>query len=674
MPQALPKIGDEVLPLPPVGGEVGQAPTFRVENAKDANGHAVVNGLSSAWSMANTPLVPQIADAAHAIANHIDAPKQDRSKTIAQIRGFLAGATQGTGDLLAGFTSPVGIALTLAGLGPESRLAEMAPAFKRLLSLPEIKVLQRAVQTGSGAAFGAHGAAQVVTAPTLGEKAQGVVEMATGALGVRQGVAGASVRVPPVARNQNPVEAAAVEFGQQRGVPVDAGTASGNMFVKGAQAGADRTPLGAIVAARARQAQGMEMQRVGGELADHARGGAVTPEQAGANVGTMLEGKIQAHAQYADHAYDTVTTLANDPKFTKTVTLRTEQVPTGVLDAHGQMVMRATPVTESMQLPVDLRASKAALKPIFSQLTRQYSVTQQQASAGFKALGNIVNGPDFAPFLQVERDLGAVKSIARGAEMPELRNQSQGLAASGVRKLQSAVDQTAQGASPEVWRALQDGRAATVEKFATADVLERVRNEPVGAYRQATAPQDSGIEFLRTVAKQTPQAIPQLARAWLDDALAKATAKGGFEKGAKLDAGWDALGAETRKILFPQKGQIEALNNYFLLARKLADNVNPSGTALTGVSVASGGLLFADPVTGVSVLVGAGALSKILRNPRAVQLLTKGMTLTVGPGQRSALAHATAVTNITHALRVAGVPQMMPLGADQSTSESAGQR
>ena len=144
--------------------------------------------LSKVWSAANTPLLPQIADAAHAIADHLDQPKLDRSETEAKIRGFLAGATTGAGDVAASFTSPIGLALTAAGIGPESKIAEAVPALKTMLDLPAVRTLQRAVQTGAGAAFAGHGAVQAATAPDLAGKAQGVVEMAAGGLGMRAGL------------------------------------------------------------------------------------------------------------------------------------------------------------------------------------------------------------------------------------------------------------------------------------------------------------------------------------------------------------------------------------------------------------------------------------------------------------------------------------------------------
>lgn len=486
-------------------------------------------------------------------------------------------------------------------------------------------------------------------------------------------IANGSIRLPAIAKNPNPAEAAAAQFGQARGIPVDAGTASGNRFVRGVQTGADNTPIGAAVATRARQQTGQALTRVGGDLADESFPRSMTPEAAGRALTEQLESRVQAHAQYADHAYDSLRTAAQDPKFAQTRVIKRVTEPTGVLDAQGQPVMRTRDVTETLQLPVDLRAAKAALKPIYDQLARQYSVTQQQASAGFKALQNIVEGPSYAPLTQVETDLGAIKSIARGADMPELRTQSQGLAASGVSRLQSAVDSTAKAAGPDVWRALQDGRGATSAKFGTADVLDRMRAEPVQAYRQMTAANDGGIDLLKTVQKETPAAIAPIARAYLEDALSTATAEGGFDRAARLAANWQKLGPATKQILFPLKGQIEALDSYFLLAKKLAESPNPSGTALTGTSIASGGLIFTNPAVGVPLTLGAGALSKILRSPKAVQLLTQGLRLSLGPGRVSQAARASAIATVFNAAREAGVRlSVAPAGAEDQGSPQSG--
>lgn len=480
----------------------------------------------------------------------------------------------------------------------------------------------------------------------------------------------AKIKIPALARNPNAAEAEAVRFGQSRGIPVDAGTATGNRYVKGVQVAADNTPIGGAVATRAKQTQAANLTRVGEELAGDVLPNAMTPEQAGSGVSDQLTAKIQSHSQAANQAYDALRTLEADPKFAKHVQVGTETVDTGLPAKDGGTLKQTKPIIEKIQMPVDLRTAKASLKTIYDQLTRQYSVTQQQASAGYKALGNIVHGPDFAPLTQVETDLGAIKSIARGADMPELRTKSQGLAASGVSQLDAAVTRTAAQAGPEVYRALKQGRAATAEKFATADILDRIRTEPVQAYRQMTAPKDSGIDLLRMVQKQTPHALPQIARAYLDDALGTATAEGGFDKSARLAADWNKLGPETKKLLFTPPQQA-ALDKYFLLAKKLGESPNPSGTALVSTAAGSTALIITNPATGIPLTLGAGAISKMLRSPAAVKALTEGLTLSLGPGRLSKTAQGIAVTKFVNAAREAGVSlEAIPAGAGGPTEQS----
>src|SRR5947207_1332052 len=76
-----------------------------------------------------------------------------------------------------------------------------------------------------------HGAEEVASAPTWGEKAQGAVELASGALGLTAAM--------PTARSSqyrlNPSEAAAVQFGREQGIPLDVATQTGSKFARAAQ-------------------------------------------------------------------------------------------------------------------------------------------------------------------------------------------------------------------------------------------------------------------------------------------------------------------------------------------------------------------------------------------------------------------------------------------------------
>ncbi|TAK81827.1 MAG: hypothetical protein EPO09_21815 [Aquabacterium sp.] len=488
-----------------------------------------------------------------------------------------------------------------------------------------------------------------------------------------QALQNARVKVPAVANARNPIEAAAVDFGRQQGVPIDAATATGNPFIRNVQKGTGNTPLGSLPAMRMQGAQSEALEGVGRNLAQQARGAASTPEMAGSAIAEQLQGKIEAHAQYASHAYDALDKIAADPKNIVTVQTGIKQVPTGVLDAQGAPIVNAVPITEKIAIPVDLRAVRAGLRPLYDQIARALPITQQQASAGFQALSNIVKGRDYEPLLQTERDLGALKEIARGADLPELRTISQGLGAQGVTKLQTAIDAAAAKAGPKALQALKDGRAATAEKFKTADVWKGISDEPVRAFRAVTAAQDAGIEQLRAIKSQSPLSISQIARAWIDQQLTKATSEGAFQRAQRLQNTWNELGPETKKILFPQKGQVTALDNYFRLARMIAENPNPSGTALTQASLATMGGLFVAPLSTATAIGGTGALSAILNSPKATRLFTKGTTLVLGPGKVSTAARALGLADVLSAMREAGVAgQAVPASATADPADRPG--
>ena len=135
------------------------------------------------WERLNTPLLPQIGQAGRAAANFISQPRLDKNVPeflrvpIAMQRGLLAGSLEGAANLVEGVTSPVGLATTAAGL-PAARY--VAPAL-----VPAVSAAQRLVGGGAGAMFAAEGVKNVATAPTLGEKAAAVPQIAAGLLGVQ---------------------------------------------------------------------------------------------------------------------------------------------------------------------------------------------------------------------------------------------------------------------------------------------------------------------------------------------------------------------------------------------------------------------------------------------------------------------------------------------------------
>lgn len=308
---------------------------------------------------------------------------------------------------------------------------------------------------------------------------------------------------------------------------------------------------------------------------------------------------------------------------------------------------------ERMALPVDLRPAKAALRPIYDRMVRQYPVTKAQASSGLKALQNIVEGPDHAPLSQVDADLGAIKTIAR-ADIPELRSVSQGMAAHAVKQLDDWVKMAAESAGPEALQALEQGRKSTVAKYVAGDLLETLSNEPVQVFRRLTAPKDTAIAQLRQIAKQAPDEVPKLGRALLDGMMDQATQNGSFEHAAKLYADWQRVGPETKRLLFSDPAHVAELDQFFRLAKKIAENPNPSGTAR---------------VNNIFNLASAAVgypIAKLLYSKAGVKLLSEGYRVPL----QSAAATANYSTRLSSALKAAAAA-MDPAMAGDTQPEPA---
>lgn len=454
------------------------------------------------------------------------------------------------------------------------------------------------------------------TAEGLGE-ATGI---GLGAFGP-QALLGTRVRVPAITRT-NPKEAAAIQFAERRGIPLDAGTATGRPIVKGLQKRAADSMGGAGTADVLREGQAVNLTRVGNELAGQANasrlgrpGAPMDAVRAGEAVNKRLESRINAQARVADRAYAEL--RAKEAASAQTI------ARTGGVQAPGTA---AAPFT-NVPLAVDVAAAKASLKPIYDGLLREAELNvpmQGGKGRALVALDGLMKGPDLAPLSAVDAALGDLKSMARTGDLPALRTQGQGIAAEAVKALDAHVQATARAAGPDVYAALMRGRSATVGKYQTAGVREMLADEPAQIARQLTANKDMGLDRLKAVAKEAPRELPKVGRAYLEDMLSRATAEGGFGHADALFAEWQRLGPETKQLLFRDKAYIKDLDNFFLVAKRIAENPNPSGTArvLTGTN-----LLASIPLY---------AASKLFHTRQGVNLLTRGVSLPVGNKAASA--------------------------------------
>jgi phage tail protein X len=414
-----------------------------------------------------------------------------------------------------------------------------------------------------------------------------------------------SVGIPGLDINSPQVKAW-ISRAQELGIPIDAGTATGNPVVRAAQYGSDRTLIGAKVAANADEAAAQGARTAVGNVAQRVSPVAQTAETAGAGLRKDVTNEIAAQHGAADTAYSAL-----------------------------------RDIEKNRGIDVDLTDLKRQLQPIRDRMYRQLPVTVRANSSGFNAVEQLLAGPDKVPLSVIDSDLSVIKAMAREAD-PNVRSFGQGIAAKTAGLMDAATLKAAADAGPDALAALKAGRAATRAKYAANDVLGSFAEEPVRAFNQATLKDDTGIERLRSLQKVAPDALPKVGRGYLDDLVADAS-QGDVFSGNKALTNWQNLGPETKKLLFPDPSMRSDLDAIFQTMKRMSANPNPSGTAHTLLMYGELGTLMASPLGGLPTMATAagvqltgGVVSKLLRSAAGIRALRDGLTLPLRHPQASA--------------------------------------
>lgn len=426
----------------------------------------------------------------------------------------------------------------------------------------------------------------------------------------------------------NPAVEESLRFAEANQIPLDAATATNNMFVRGAQQVAGSTIGGSIPAARGRAAQVDALRRTADDLAEQAGGRPLSPAETGRQLQQTLATSATVKGRASGEAYGELAAIEALPE-----------------------VRRAVPVdgrTVAMPIPVDVRGIKEWAKPVIRELDQRWAVadpdTAKVIAQQRKSLQSIVDGPDYKPASVAEKDLGALKAWVRNADVP---NEGTTRGADAMFQLQKNIDDAVEqiGGEPAL-RALQKGRANWAGKAEIEETMAMLRDEPVQAFGQTIYRQDRGIEMLKRINAIAPDQMPQLGRSYLQDLFDTAKADGGFAGGVGMANQWKNLGPETKTLLFPNPAHRSQLDQFFRLTERMARVPNTSGTAaaaaagrsLDTVSAVMGGT--GNIVGALATEAGAATFSALMYNPRFVSLLVRGMQLPArSPAQAAALAN-----------------------------------
>lgn len=433
-------------------------------------------------------------------------------------------------------------------------------------------------------------------------------------------------------------EQAAVDWARQNNIPLDLATATGNKAVQNVQGVLQNAPGVAGYAKGQRLAQGAAMKSAGEDIAQGVSKNAATAESAGQGVADTLGTLEKSQGKSASSAYSKLEQIENQPGNIQKIQIGTVKKDTGVLDASGQPIIKETPQFKTVATPVDMRPVKDSLRPIYDAIKEQMPVAQQRASYGLKAIENIMNGEDVVSASTADQNLSAIKAIQRDAINPK----SKYLASQAVTEAGKAVDAAVGKAGPDAVAALQEGRDMTKAKYATQATAEQLRTEPVQLFSQLTHAKDSGIGLLRDVAGKAPDALPAVGRAYFEGLMDKAFAEAGQAKPGSALTEWQKLGPETKNLLFGKS--TKDIDNFLTLAKKVAENPNPSGSGYVAQIGIDGGLVLTQPHIGIPYVMGKAALGRALMNPKAAPLLTQGLRIPAGSSAGKALSARIAAT------------------------------
>lgn len=532
----------------------------------------------------------------------------------------------------------------------------------------EAQKAREALERGDKAAFLGHAAAMTpVIGPMLdrwvqsiknGKSEDVVSDLILFGLPMAASKLPGQIKITPSMRGMPAEEAAAVDWAQSQGVQLGAGTMTGSPLIRGAEQLAEKTSLiGGRVGASGRQAVNEGLATVSEQLASKTNpsnvpgvaGTAHTLETAGVDAANRALALVKNFKAQADKEF-----------------------------APIHAAERANPAAWA----VDVKATQDALRPLFQQLEVQAKGGPLRGSSlkAWNGLSKLMTAPNTLSFSGAFDILSNFKAALREAGESEPWSKGTSNLAQTVKVLDDQITNVARGAGGDAAvAALQRGRQATAKQY-DVDAVREFLNGPndLGAssvVKRLTAPKDANLQALRMVKSQVPDAMPQMARAYIEDLFGDAVGVDG--SWARAFDRWQKTGKGTKYELFGDSLKknptlLRDIDNLMLAAKRSQMNVNTSGTAAQTANAVKLGVaapmgLLNPSVWALTALqeLGAGGLAKALQSPSVVRALTKGLSLPV----RSASARASVGASINAALKAEGLPTLSFASTDKQKEE-----
>ena len=409
----------------------------------------------------------------------------------------------------------------------------------------------------------------------------------------------------------NPDLQRANQWAMEEGIPLTAAEHTGGRGIRAIQDQGEYGWGGQNIAAdfRARQAQAQE--RTMGRLAQEAeqnldttgRSRVIdtdrqTPVGAAEQFQTRTTALVERHKRDADRFYDSV---------------------------------RAKEAVDPDRYTVDITDLKDDLLKIYADADwKDLSPDQRSANQALTIIENVVEGADTMRL----SDLDHLQSQLGQMTFGQLRGDIPVRLKGGARLLRKVFNDTRRkvdraATNLGVMDDIKAGRTATRQSYEVEAILKKVfgpdgAKEPFAAYKILTTRGDGRIKLLRAINAKDPGLLRHTARGFIDDLLEQATErKGSFSSGQKIAGEWFKLGAETKRILFPDADHRQSLDNFFRTADNIAWQANPSGTRTSQRATIS--------ATNALALAPTWVIAKAMLTERGARWLTRGASMRVKP-------------------------------------------
>lgn len=450
----------------------------------------------------------------------------------------------------------------------------------------------------------------------------------------------------------NPVQESALQWAENKGIPLSVGQRSGQTGIQRVEQTLPNMPGAATKAQDFYRSQEGAIARTGSDVAQQLSPITTNEYGAGQAVNARLQQRIARVKGQSDNLYNQV--RAGAAKNQQMVQVGTTTSP--IVSPSGQAIQ--TPITATIDSPIDLNVQRAQLQPVWDDINRLMPEARKASSPAYSALSNLMTSKDTQiSAMDFDKYLGAVKALSRDGTSPYLTNQSQALARKIITGGEQQLNQALATADPTLPQTLRSARNTVKSYYATADLLDDINNtnqEPGVLFDNLTRGGDRVVGTLKDLSKVAPKEMATVGRVFMEDLLNKATKEGGFTRAPGIMAQWDKLGPETKALLFGP--QTQDIDQFMIAAKALTKNLNPSGTASKlaawGVYGAGGAALYA-AVTGNPLLLGGFATEMATARAAANLLFTPGIGKTFSAPSFSAPGALTT-------LGISGASQLPP--------------